>query len=173
MTSYPTSQVVLRAAVLLGPVVAVLTTGPAGAWPPWWIVAGVGALAAAAAAAPDSQMATGASLAALVWWTITLGDDLTGWVVVAAVALVVGHVAGLLASYGPGTMPVDPDLARLWARRGSLLLLVVPTAWAVTRLLRGDPEQPGIWVLGVATVLAATVLATAALTVHERDGRTS
>ena len=169
MTPYPTSQLVLRAVVLVCPVVALLATGPAGNWPPWWIVVGVGALAGAAAAAPDSQMPTGAGLAALVWWTITLGDDLTGWLLVAAAALVVGHVGGLLASYGPGTMRLDPSIARLWARRGALVLLVVPAAWAVTRLLNGDPEQPGIWVLGVATALAATLLATAALTVHDQD----
>jgi len=168
VTPYPTSQLLLRALVLLGPVAAVLATGPAGNWPPWWIVAGVAALAGAAAAAPDSQMATGAGLAVLVWWTIALGDDLTGWLLVAAAALVAAHVAGVLASYGPGTMPLDPGIARLWARRGALVLLTVPGAWAVTRLLQGDPEQPGIWVLGVATALGATVVATAALGGRDR-----
>jgi hypothetical protein len=170
VTPYPRSQLLLRALVLLGPVVAVLATGPAGSWPPWWLVAGVVALAGAGAVASDSQLLSGAGLVALVWWTIGLDDDLTGWVVVAAAALVVGHVAALLASYGPATMPVHPSLVRLWTRRGGLVLLVVPAAWAVTRLLRGDPEQPGIWVLGVATVLVATLVATAALAVRDADG---
>jgi hypothetical protein len=171
VTPYPTSQLVLRALVLLCPLVAVLATGPAGSWPPWWIVVGVGALAGAAAATPDSQMPTGAGLAALVWWTVTLGDDLTAWLLLAAAALVVGHVAALLASYGPGPMPLDRGVAGLWVRRGTLVLVVVPAAWAVTRLLHGDPEQPGIWVLGVAAALAATLVATAALVVPDRDDR--
>jgi hypothetical protein len=155
---------------VLGPVVAVLATGPAGSWPPWWLVAGVVALAGASAVAADSQMLTGAGLVALAWWTVGLDDDLTGWVVLAAAALVVGHVAALLASYGPATMPVDRSLLLLWTRRGGLVLLVVPAAWAVTRLLQGDPEQPGIWVLGVATALGATLVATVAVTVREPDG---
>jgi hypothetical protein len=166
--SYPTSQLVLRALVLLGPVVAVLATGPAGNWPPWWVVAPVAGLAAAVAASPDSPLSAGPGLVSLGWWTIALGDELTGWVVLAAVALVVGHLAGLLASYGPGTMPLDPATARLWARRGVLVLLSVPGAWGVARLLRGEPEQPGIWVLGVATALLATVLASASLTDRDR-----
>ena len=45
------SQIVLRALVVLGPVVAVLATGPAGHWPPWWMVVAVAALAAGFAGA--------------------------------------------------------------------------------------------------------------------------
>ena len=81
------------------------------------------------------------------------------------------HLAALLASYGPAAMPLDPATLLLWARRGALVLLVVPGAFAATRLLDGEPEQPGIWVLGVAVACAATVVATVALDVRpDREG---
>jgi hypothetical protein len=167
--SQPRSQLVLRALVLLGPVVAVLATGPAGRWPPWWMLVTVVVLAGASAAMPDSPFGAGVGLVVLAWWTLTLGDQLPGWVVLAAVALVVAHVAGVLTSYGPATMPVDAATVRLWARRGALVLLTAPVAQATARLLRGEPEQPGIWMLGVGAALVATVVATAALSVP-RDG---
>jgi hypothetical protein len=79
------------------------------------------------------------------------------------VALVVAHVAALLASYGPPAMPLDPATLRLWVRRGALALVTVPAAWGAAHLLQGEPEQPGIWVLGVVAALAATVAADVAL----------
>jgi hypothetical protein len=164
------SQLLLRVPVLLGPMVALLATGPAGNWPPWWVVAGVLALAAAFAARPDSQSGAAAFLAVLVWWVISLGDDLQPEILLAAAALVVAHVAAVLASYGPSAMPLDPAAVRLWARRGLLVLLTVPAAWVAARLLEGEPEQPGIWVLGVVAVLTATVAATVTLTTARPGG---
>ena len=158
------SQFVLRAVVFLGPVVAVLATGPAGNWPPWWAVGTVLVLSAGGARSPDSSFVSAAVLVGVMWWILALSDGLHPAVLVAAGALVVTHVAALVASYGPGTMPIDPALVRLWLRRGALVLLTVPAAWGVARLLRGDPEQPGIWVLGVVATLAATVVATTVLT---------
>lgn len=158
------SQLVLRVIVLLGPVVAVLASGPAGHWPPWWVLAGVLATSAGFAALPESPVGAGTFLAVLVWWAAALEDGLHVEVLVAAVAMLVTHVAALLASYGPGEMPLDPALARLWVRRGLLLLVPVPALWVLALLLRGEPEQPGIWVVGVAAGLVATVAAAIALT---------
>ena len=100
-----------------------------------------------------------ALLAVLVWWAVAVKGVVQPEVVVAAAALVVAHLAALLASYGPVTLPVDPATLRLWARRGALVLLPAPVAWAVAELLRGEPEQPGIWILGVLGVLVLTVAA--------------
>ncbi|MCB0896648.1 MAG: hypothetical protein KDB43_14980 [Nocardioidaceae bacterium] len=167
----PRSQVLLRTVVALGPVVALLATGPAGHWPPWWLVVPVVAGAGLAAAAPDSPLPAGVGLVVLVWWTVSLGDGVPASVLVAAAALLAAHLAALLASYGPAAMPLDPATLLLWARRGALVLLVVPGAFAATRLLDGEPEQPGIWVLGVAVACAATVVATVALDVRpDREG---
>jgi len=162
VTAMPRSQLVLRAIVLLGPVVALLMTGPAGNWPPWWLVLPVLGLAAASAIEPDSPVGAAAGLVVLVWWAVALGDRVPASALVAAAGLLAGHVAGLLASYGPAAMPLDPATARLWVRRGALALLTVPGTWVVARLLRGEPDQPGIWILAVAAACLAAVAATAA-----------
>lgn len=162
----PRSQLALRAVVLLGPLVALLMTGPAGHWPPWWVLLPVAVLAAASAAAPDSPVGAGAGLVVLVWWAVSLGDGVPRSVLVAATALLAGHLAGVLASYGPREMPLDGPTIVLWMRRGALVLLAVPGAFAATRLLRGQPEQPGIWVLAVAAACAATIAAAIAIDVR-------
>lgn len=159
-----TSQIVLRALIVTGPVVATLATGPAGHWPPWWMVAAALGLAAGFAVLPESPIGVGTFLVVLGWWTLGLDDALHPAVLVVAVALVVTHVAAQLASYGPAAMPVDAGLIRLWVRRTTVVLLAVPLVWGLARLLRGDAEQPGIWVVGVAAALAATVAAGIALT---------
>lgn len=162
----PRSQVLLRAVVLGGPVLALIATGPAGHWPPWWLVLPVVAGAGLAAAAPDSPLLAGVGLVVLGWWTVSLGDGVPASVLLAAAGLVAAHLAALLASYGPPAMPLDAATLRLWARRGALVLLLVPGAFAATRLVDGEPEQPGIWVLGVAAACVATVVATAAIDVR-------
>ncbi len=163
------SQIALRGLVLLGPVVAVLAAGPAGHAPPWWLVGVVVALAGASAWVPDSSFGVAPFLVVLGWWAAALGDASSAWVLVAATGLVVAHVAGAVASYGPAAMPIDADAVRLWARRGLLVLLTAPLAWVVVRLLGDQPEQPGVWVLGVAAACLATVVATAALGTREEE----
>ncbi len=164
----PRSQVVLRAVVLLGPMVAMLATGPAGHWAPWWLLLPVAALAAAGAVAPDTPIVAGAGLAVLVWWSVGLDAGAPAWALLAAAALVAGHVAALLAAYGPASMPVDRATVLVWVRRGVVVLLAAPGAWLVVRALRGEPEQPGVWILGVAAAFVATVVATLALEVRSR-----
>ncbi len=163
------SQIVLRVVVFAGPVLALLATSPAGNASPWWVLVGVLALAGAAAWQPDGIYLAIADLAVLAWWAVSLGDDVPVSVVAAAVALVASHLAAVLASYGPPTMPVDAAVVRLWVRRGALVLLTVPAAWGLARALNGEPEQPGIWLLGVAAAFVATVVATAALTVRPTE----
>lgn len=158
------SQLVLRAVIVLGPVVAVLAAGPAGHWPPWWMLAATIVLAGGFAAFPESPFGAGALLAVLAWWTAGVEDSLHPAVLVAAAALLVTHLASVLASYGPGEMPVEPALVWLWVRRGVLALLGVPVVWGLAVALQDEPEQPGVWVAGVAAGLVATVAAAVALT---------
>lgn len=165
----PRSQLALRALVLLGPLVALLATGPAGHGPPWWLVVVVAALAGASAVAPDSPVGVAAGLVVLAWWAVSLQDDLPVSVAVAAVALTVGHVAALLASYGPRAMPLDRPTLLLWARRGALVLLTVPGAWLLARTVRGEPEQPGLWVVALATACVAIVGASVAIDLPDRE----
>ncbi|MBZ5737266.1 hypothetical protein [Nocardioides mangrovi] len=165
------SQLVLRGLVLLGPVVAVLATGPAGSWAPWWVLLPILALAVGFAALPESSVGIATYLAVLAWWTLALEDGLDPMVLVAVVALVVSHVAAVLASYGPGEMPVHGPLVRRWAVRGALVLLVVPPTWLLGRGLRDDTAQHGIWVTGVAVALAATLAAAVALAGSDREAQ--
>ncbi len=44
---------------------------------------------------------------------------------------------------------------------------VVPVAWLVARLADDAPDEPGIWVAGLAACLAAVVLAVLGLRVPE------
>jgi hypothetical protein len=162
----PASQLLLRALVLLGPVVALLATGPAGHWPPWWVVVPVVGLAGAFAAVPDSPVGVGLFLVVVVWWTIALGDDIQPAAMVAAAALLVAHLAAQVASYGPATLPVELATLRLWGLRAVVLLATIPATWAAARLLRGQPEPAGVWILATAAAVAATVVATVALGDH-------
>jgi hypothetical protein len=157
------SQVVVRVVVLLGPLVALLATGPAGHWPPWWVVLAVGGLAAGFAAYPDSHAGTGVVLLVATWWAISLGEDLQPEILIAGAALLLAHVAGVLASYGPGELPLEGAVVRLWVRRGALVLLVVPATWGLALLVDGQPEQPGIWILGVFVAVLTIIAGTVAL----------
>lgn len=163
------SQLVLRALVLLGPVAALLASGPAGHAAPWWLVGVVAGLAAGWAWYTDVPFGAAPLLVVIGWWAAALGTTTSAWLLVAAAALLVAHVAGVLASYGPPTMPVERAVTRLWMRRGALVLLTAPVAWGAARVLRDQPEQPGIWVLGVAAACVATLVATAELRTDQEE----
>ncbi|CAI9411081.1 hypothetical protein [Nocardioides sp. T2.26MG-1] len=163
------SQLVLRALMLLGPVAALLASGPTGHAAPWWLVGVVAALAGVWAWYTDVPFGAAPLLVVIGWWAAALGSTTSAWLLVAAAALLVAHVAAVLASYGPPAMPVDRAVTRLWVRRGALVLLTAPVAWGAARALRDQPEQPGIWVLGVAVACVATLIATAALRTDQEE----
>lgn len=163
-------QAVLRALVLLGPPSALLATGPVGVLPAGWLVALVLVLSVAFAAMPESPFGTAAMLVVVAWWGLAFRDGLHAWAVPAAGALLVAHVAAVLTSYGPGEMPLDRDLALLWARRGLAVLAAAPAVWAVAVVLRGQPEPAGIWVAGLAAAFAATLVASLAFGAGESEG---
>jgi len=163
-------QAVLRALVLLGPTLALLTTGLAGVLPAGWLVALVLVLSVAFAAMPESPFGTAALLVVVAWWGLAFRDGLHPQAVLAAAFLLVAHVAAVLASYGPGELPLDRDLARLWARRGLVVLASSPALWAVAVGLRGQPEPAGIWVAGLAAAFSATLVASLAFRVGGTGG---
>ncbi len=150
-------QWALRAVVVVGTLTALLATGLVGAWPRWWLVVVVAVLAIAFAVSPDSAIGTVAMALVLAWWGLAFRDDVHPQVLVAAVALVVAHVAAMVAAYGPGELAVDPATVRLWARRAGLVVLAAPTVLVAWELAPDAPEDSTLWVVGLAAALVATL----------------
>ncbi len=152
-------QWVLRAVVLLGPVVGVLAAVPAGGTPPWWLVLLVLALGAGFALYPDSAVGTVALVAVLVWWGIGPTDPLHPAALVAAAALLAGHLAATVAAYAPGAAPPDPATLRRWAVRGVAVFPAALVAWAMAGAAVDGAEPPGLWAAGLAGILVAILAA--------------
>ena len=65
-----------------------------------------------------------------------------------------------MAAYGPASLPVDRDLLRLWVRRGLLVYLPAPVLYLVALRIQDVPAPPGMWVIGMLTILVTAVVAT-------------
>jgi len=167
MRQWTRGQWALRAVAALGPVLALLCTGPAGVWPRPWLVVLALPFGAHYAARPTSGFALAALGLPLVWWGLAFRDGLHAWAIASAALLVAAHVAGLVAAYGPDGLGVDPATARLWLRRGLLVLLASPVVFGGAVLLRGRPDAPGVWVAGLVAALVAMVVASLTLTGEE------
>ncbi|MAS55418.1 hypothetical protein [Nocardioides sp.] len=171
MRHWPVSALLLRASMLLAPPAALLVARLAGDAPPVTVTIVVASLSLAFALAPDSGAGLLALGSVVAWWTAVGGDGLHPSVLVAAVLLLLAHVAGLLAAYGPSAVPVDPDLGSLWIGRGALVLLAAPVVWWVARAARGADAQQSLWQAGllVAVLAVAGVGATLALPAAHDD----
>jgi hypothetical protein len=153
----------LRAVVFLGPVVALLATGPAGNWPGGWVVVLTVVLATGFATMPESGFGTLAMCVVVVWWGGGL-ERIAVEVLVAAFALLASHLAAVLLSYGPAQLPVDGRMLALWVRRGALVGLSVPALWLWATLIEDQPEPPGVWLAALVAGIVVCVVAAAAVT---------
>ena len=154
-------QWALRAVVAVAPFVALSATHQAGApWRPWLaaLLLGVTLLSALL---PDSHAPLAVLLLTGVHWVLTVDENLSGWLLVATIALLGFHVACLLAAYGgPPSVVLDPVLLRRWSVRTGLAAaagtLVWLAAWVAERL---EPAGSG-WLLAAAllVLLGWTVL---------------
>lgn len=160
---------VLRAVAVLGLLAALLATGPAGVWPQPWLVVVVGLLALTYAVVPETVVGTVAMGVVLCWWAIAFHEGVPPEALLGATGLVASHVAGILVSYGPPGMAVDPATVRLWVRRGAAALALAPLSWLIAEILRGQPEPDGIWVAGLAATVLAVATAGVAFWSQERD----
>jgi hypothetical protein len=151
-------QWLVRAVVLLGPVVALLArwqTDP----PQVWLVLLVAALAAGWAVVPESVVGPVVLLLVGFSWTTGLGSGLPVGALLASAAMLAAHLAALVAAYGPDALPVSPPVVRLWVRRGLVVLLAAPLVWLVGRAVRELPVSETVWLLGMAMALSVTVVA--------------
>lgn len=161
---WPVSQVVARALMLLGPVVGLLAAALADVPPPGWVVALVVAMALGWAFMPESLFGTLCLALVLAWWGVADLAALPPEALIAAAALLIAHVAAVVASYGPPEMALDGPTLRLWFGRGALVLIAAPVVWALAVVLRDQPEPPGVWVAAMVAIAVAGVVATLAFT---------
>jgi hypothetical protein len=159
---WPLSQAVARLLMLLGPICAVVAAAAADIPPPGWVVALVLGLAVAWVFVPESLFGTLCLAAVLGWWGVADLEGLPGEALIAALGLLVAHLAALVVSYGPAEMNVDPATARLWLRRGSLVLTAAPGVWILAVLLRDQPEPPGVWMAAMVAIAFGGVVAAVA-----------
>jgi hypothetical protein len=152
-------QWALRAVMVLAPLLAVVASVPAGATLRVWFLALLLALGAGFALFPASLAGVGVLALPMAWWVVVPDDPLHPMSMVAAAALLAGHVAGLLAAVGPDRLPVDPALLLRWLRRSLSVLLASPVVWLVADAMADQPERPWVWVAGVGAAALGAVVA--------------
>lgn len=105
--------IALRALVVALPCLALALAVPQ--VPHWFVLLAVPLSAAAWARTPDHAVGIVPLVLVAGWWA---ARGVVDWrVLVVAVLLLGAHLSAVLLSYGPGTLPVDPRLVRLWLRR--------------------------------------------------------
>ncbi len=159
---WPLSQLVARLLVLLGPMVGLVAAAAADLPPPGWVTALVIVLAVGWAFMPESLLGTLCLAVVLAWWGVADFRAVPAEALVAALGLVVAHVAAVVTAYGPAEMAIDTPTARLWLTRGAAVFTTAPIVWMLAVLMRDQPEPPGVWIAAMVAVVVAAILATVA-----------
>jgi hypothetical protein len=160
------ARLLLRAVVLVAPVLALLAAGPAERPRGWFLLLTL-VLSVGFAAMPESALGTACLGLVVLWWALAAADGVPLTAIPAALLLVAAHVAAVLLSYGPTAMPVDAALLGRWARRSGGVAVAVPVVWLLAVVVEDQPEPPGIWVAGLACATLVCVVAAAAVTMRE------
>jgi hypothetical protein len=161
-------RLVLRAVVLVGPVLALLVARPADL-PHGWFVALTVVLSLGFAAMPESPLGTGCLGLVVFWWALDTADGVRVEAIPAALLLLATHVAAVLLSYGPTSLPIGAALLTRWVRRGLGVAVAAPLVWLVAALVDDQPEPPGIWISGLACAVVVCIVAATAVTMREAD----
>lgn len=156
-------QWVLRALLVLGPLIALAVRARSLGATPLWLDALVLVLAAGWALAPESVVGSVVLVLVALTWADGERGGLGVEALAAAAALVTAHVASVVLSYGPQRLPVPPAVARLWAVRGAVLWSSACAVWVVGRLVADLPTSGTVWVAGLGVALSVIVVAVAAL----------
>jgi hypothetical protein len=151
----------LRLVILLAPLAALLAGAPQGYLPPPWLVVVLAIFSFAFAAMPEHYVGSASLVIVVVWWVLNTHGRLPASSILAAGALVVAHLAGTTAAYGPQTVDPDPGVLLLWLRRGVLLWAVAALTWFVVDSETGRATSAAYWVVGLAAALALAVVVTA------------
>ena len=162
------ARLLLRAVVLVAPLLAIQAARPADA-PQRWFVALTLALAIGFAAMPESPFGTACLCLVVIWWALAAVDGVPIGAIPAALLLLAAHVSALLLSYGPPALPIGHRLLVRWLRRGAVVAVVVPLVWLVAVMVDGQPEPPGIWVAGLGCAIVVCLVAATAVTTTRQE----
>jgi hypothetical protein len=155
-------QWALRLVIVLGMMLALVARWPSLGAPPVWLVAAVLVLAVAWALIPESVIGVVALVVVGLSWSAGPDGSLPAGALVAALGILVAHLAALVVSYGPAALPVAPGVVLLWAVRGLALYSTALVVWVLARGVRELPESSTVWVLGVAVAASVVVVAAVA-----------
>ncbi|MEO1060277.1 MAG: hypothetical protein AAFZ07_02580 [Actinomycetota bacterium] len=153
-------QWLLRAAVLLSPIVAVLATAgaDAGSADPG-VVIFVAVMALAATAIPDSQLPT-VVIAVVAWQWLALIDSVGSvWLPVAVICLVVHHTAAALLATIPTGGGVPGAVVQRWAGRVAACGGLVVFTWIVAAALERREADGNALLTGAALAAAGGLAA--------------
>lgn len=146
-------MLLLRALVVLAPVVAFAVEVRAGAAAQAWVVVLLVVFTLLSALLPDSHAPLAVVLLVGGYWALAVDEDLSGSLLVVTLALVVFHVACLLASYGPPSVVLDPLPLRLWLVRSSVAFAVAVFVWVAGRVATGLDLPASGWLLAAALLV--------------------
>ena len=161
------TRLLLRAVILVGPVLALLAARPADLPHGWFVVLTL-VLSLGFAAMPESALGT-ACLGLVVFWWALAADGVPVGAIPAALLLLATHVAGLLLSYGPPSLPIGTALLGRWLRRGLGVAVAAPVVWLVAVVVDDQPEPPGIWISGLVCAVVVCIVAATAVTMREDE----
>jgi len=148
---------VLRALVVLGPVVALLADVPAGHTPSVAVLVVVAIGGVLFAASPDSFVGVVVMGIVLLWWALSVGEGVPVESLAAAAALLTSHVAATLLGLGPSRVVLAPSLVTRWAGRGVLVWTAALLVWLVADAFSGRPTPTTFWLAGLAAALVGAV----------------
>jgi hypothetical protein len=158
-------QQVLRVVPVAASAVFVVAVAAAGGG--FHPVAGLVALALAAlvALAPESAAAFWLVLFLGALWVLAVPRGTGPWLLVAAAALAVLHLATTLACSGPPGLDLDVRLLRRWSLRAGLCVVAAVALWSVAAVLRSRDLRPAGDLLAIGLILsvAGAAFATARL----------
>ena len=159
-------RLLLRGVILVAPVLALLAARPADLAHGWFVVLTL-ALSVAFAAMPESPLGTVCLGLVVFSWALTASDGVSVGAIPAALLLLATHVAAVLLSYGPPSLPIGAALAGRWLRRGLGVAVAAPLVWLVAVVVDDQPEPPGIWVSGLACAVVVCIVAATAVTMRQ------
>jgi hypothetical protein len=125
-------HLVLRALVLVGPMLAATATMAAhGGFQPIALVV-VAVLTIGCAIWPDTHVGLLTILLIAINWIQSVEDVTTPWVVVAASGLLVFHTAMAASTIAPPAARWDRPLVALWVERSAVVIASTAATWAVS-----------------------------------------